>query len=744
MKPEGFSTIHNQRFSVDGMSCAACVNAVEKTLSRLDGVEKVSVNLANKSADIKYHHEAIEASKIAEILTKIGYPAEPVDKDSIPPDLLKRHFAEYELNRNKFVFAGIASVFVMLLSMTDVVDAIYSRLLCFVITSFVIFFPGRHFFSGAFKLAVRRTADMNTLIAIGTGSAYVFSIIGTFIPFAIPSEDGLPAVYYDTSVMIIALILLGRTLEARAKSHASDAISGLMKLSPKTAIVLKEGRTLDVSTDDLQTGDIIRVRAGERIPTDGELTEGSTSVDESMLTGESIPVMKLKGDYLYGGTLNGSGSFLMQATRVGSETALAGIIRLVEQAQGSKAPIQRLADKVAAVFVPVVLVIAIITLTVWLLVGPEPVLSYALTAFVSVLIIACPCAMGLATPTAIMVGSGTAARQGVVFKGAEILESSGNIHTLLIDKTGTVTTGKPSVTKILPIPGISEIELLAIAACAEAGSDHPLAAAVFRKASEMDLDIPNAKDFNSNSGKGIEAVVEGNYVRVGSLNWLLESGIKFSKNTIEITQQLSDRGESIVLVARNSESIGCIAISDTVRETSKSAIKDLKSIGVEVVLLSGDKRNVAEQIGKEIGIDRIIAEVLPSGKVAEVKNLQSEAKNVGMVGDGINDAPALAQSNVGFAIGTGSDIALEASDVTLVGSELTGVTFAIRMARQTVRVIKQNLFWAFGYNSLGIPIAAGVLYPLTGELLSPMIAAAAMAFSSVSVVINSLRLRRFQ
>lgn len=744
MKAKGQSKTYTKRFNVDGMSCATCVNAVEKTLGRLDGVKEVSVNLANKSADITLDPGVVGISEIAEVLTEIGYPARSVDEESSSTDLVQRHFADYEINRNRFIFAGIASAIVMLLSMTDLVEMQYARLLCFIIASAVIFFPGRHFFTSAFKLAIRRTADMNTLIAIGTGSAYIFSIIGTFLPAVIPTSKGLPPVFYDTSVMIIALILLGRTLEARAKSSASDAISGLMKLAPKTATVVRNGETVETPADQLIINDIIRVRAGERIPTDGELTDGSTSVDESMLTGESIPVMKLQGDHLFGGTLNGSGSFLMRATRIGSETALAGIIRLVEQAQGSKAPIQRLADKVAAIFVPVVLVIALITLAIWLLVGPDPVISHALTAFVSVLIIACPCAMGLATPTAIMVGSGTAARHGVVFKGADIMESAGNLQTLLVDKTGTVTTGRPSVTRIAPLTGITESELLAIAAAVETGSDHPLASAINRAAQERRLEVPTADGFNSIPGHGIEAVIDQTAIKVGSISWMLDIGISDRDQISDDIREVEDQGESVIAVGRNSELIGWLGITDTVRETSVSAIKSLKSIGLEIVLLSGDKKSVADQIGSEIGADKVIAEVLPSGKVDEVKKLQAQNKSVGMVGDGINDAPALAQANVGFAIGTGSDIALEASDVTLVGSDLIGVTYAIRISRQTVRVIKQNLFWAFSYNTLGIPIAAGVLYPLTGELLSPMIAAAAMAFSSVSVVMNSLRLRQFR
>ncbi|MBT7788315.1 MAG: copper-translocating P-type ATPase [Calditrichaeota bacterium] len=744
MKPKVQSDVYTQRFNVDGMSCAACVNAVEKTLGRVDGIEAVTVNLANKSADIKHNPNTVQLSEIANALTEIGFPAEPVNEDSAPTDLVERHFADYKSNRNKFIFAGLASIVVMLLSMTDLVDVKFARLLSFLITSAVIFFPGRHFFTSAFKLAIRRTSDMNTLIAIGTGSAFIFSLIGTFIPAAIPSSMELPPVFYDTAVMIIALILLGRTFEARAKSSASNAISGLMKLSPKTAMVVRNGETIETPTDQLKVDNIIRVRAGERIPTDGELSDGSSSIDESMLTGESIPVMKIKGDHLYGGTLNGSGSFLMKATRIGSETALAGIIKLVEQAQGSKAPIQRLADKVASVFVPVVLGIAAITLVIWLIAGPDPILSHALTAFVSVLIIACPCAMGLATPTAIMVGSGTAARHGVVFKGADILESAGNIQTLLLDKTGTVTTGKASVTTISPISGVTDSELLTIAAAIETGSDHPLATAVNRAAKERELEIPSADNFNSIPGHGMEAVVEGETIKVGSFEWMQESGVNVNEQNLSDINNRQERGESVITIARNSELIGWLGVTDTPRETSVSAIKALKAIGLEIVLLSGDRKKVADQIGNEVGVDKVIAEVLPSGKVQEVKNLQFQNRSVGMVGDGINDAPALAQANVGFAIGTGSDIALEASDVTLVGSDLNGVTFAIRMARQTVRVIKQNLFWAFGYNSLGIPIAAGVLYPLTGELLSPMIAAAAMAFSSVSVVMNSLRLRKFK
>lgn len=736
--------IISHTYSVDGMSCAACVNAVEKTVNRLPGVVSSSVNLVTKSAEVNIVPGMVDLGVIARAITEIGYPARLKDVEKEEPDLIQKHYHDFTRYRDRFIIAGAGGAIVMLLSMGDILPEPAARIVMLVITGIIMFTAGRSFYSGAIRLATKLRADMNTLIAIGTGAAFFYSVVVTAAPGLLPSRNGYPPVYYDTALMIIALILLGRMFEARAKSRASSAISGLLNLAPRTALVIRGAESIEVPASQLEIGDIIRVRSGERIPTDGILTEGHSAVDESMLTGESVPLEKQPGDKVYGGTLNGSGSFLMEAKQVGADTMLAGIVRLVEKAQGSKAPIQRLADKVASVFVPVVLGIAIITFFFWLILGPEPSLNMALNAFVSVLIIACPCAMGLATPTAIMVGSGNAARHGVIFKAAEAIEMSSRLNTLLIDKTGTITVGKLSVVEIVPTGKFDETGLLSIAAAVESGSDHPAANAIATEMKNRGAANLEVSNFENVPGKGVKADISGQLHFVGSPEWLKQEGVAIPNQFNDQFEQFQRKGISIVAVGSGHEFAGWLGVSDTIRESSPAAVRSMKMIGLKTTLLSGDKRAVAEKIAAEAGMDSVIAEVLPADKAQEVLRLQQKGKKVGMVGDGINDAPALAQADVGFAIGSGSDIALEASDVTLIGSDLNSVVFSIRLAKRTVRVIRQNLFWAFAYNSLGIPIAAGLLYPLTGTLLSPMIAAAAMAFSSVSVVTNSLRLRHFE
>jgi len=569
----------------------------------------------------------------------------------------------------------------------------------------------------------------------------VYSIAATIVPGFFPTAGAIPPVYYDTAMMILAFILLGNALEARAKSRASAAIGSLLKLTPKMVWVQRGGEWVEAPTNSLAVGEIIRVRSGERIPTDGRIVEGMSAVDESMLTGEPLPVDKKVGDELFGGTLNQAGSFLMQATRVGADTTLAGIIRLVEQAQGGKAPIQRIADRVAGVFVPVVLGIAVVSFTIWMLVGPEPRLQYALNALVSVLIIACPCAMGLATPTAIMVGTGTAAARGVVFKGGEALEKAAHLDVILLDKTGTITEGKPAVTTIAPVAGVSGEDLLRLAAAAETGSEHPLGQAVVRAAQERGLSLSPVSDFNSVTGRGVEATIDGKLVRIGSTEWLSESGVAFTPQSEMDNPNLIDSG-SVLGVASEKQFVGWLVLADKERPSARQATDGLKALGIKTVMLTGDRRQTAERIAASVRVDDVRAELLPEDKARYVAEYQRRGLKVGMVGDGINDAPALAQSDVGFAIGSGSDIAVETGDVIIIGADPMGVVWAVKMARRTLRVIKQNLFWAFFYNSLGIPLAAGALYPLTGWQLSPMIAAAAMAMSSVSVVSNSLRLRK--
>lgn len=736
--------IVTDNFQVEGMSCASCINAVEKVVGGLTGVTSTVVNLTDKSAAVTYVKGLTDARAIAKIITEIGYSATLIDAEKPQENLVEKHYKDFLTNCRDTIFASIGAVVVMILSMSSLLEPMLSRWISLAITGVILLTVGRKFFVIAFKLALHRTSDMNTLIALGTGAAFGYSVVATLAPHLIPTPSGLPPVYFDTAVMILALILLGRTLEARAKSSASSAISGLMKIAPLTAMVILDGKESEIKVADLQVGDLIRVRAGDQVPTDGSLVGGESDVDESMLTGESMPVAKFSGSSLFGGSVNGSGTFIMKAERVGADTALAGIIKLVEQAQGAKAPIQRMADKVASVFIPIVLVLAVVTLIIWLVFGPSPKIAQAITALVSVLIIACPCAMGLATPTAIMVGSGTAARHGVLFKGADTLEATANITTILLDKTGTITTGKPSVSEVIPLGNADHDSLVRIATAVEAGSNHPIAGALKRYADEAGLNIPAIDNFESVAGKGVKAEVNGTLILAGKLDWLETAGVAISLDQMSKYNDMLEQEAMLITVAQDNKLLGIIAVKDQIRETTGQAIASMKTLGLSTGMLSGDKRQVAEAVGSEIGVDSVIAEVLPGQKSDEVKRLQAAGKVVAMVGDGINDAPALAQADVGFAIGAGSDVAVEASDVTLIGSDLNGVVYAIRMARQTVRIIHQNLFWAFGYNSMGIPIAAGILYPFTGMMLSPIIAAVAMAFSSVSVVTNSIRLRRFQ
>ncbi|MEJ2679000.1 MAG: copper-translocating P-type ATPase, partial [Gemmatimonadota bacterium] len=648
-------------------------------------------------------------------------------------------------------------------------DAGVLRWLLLVVTTPVVFWAGRQFYRGAWSGFLHRSADMNTLIAVGTGSAYLFSVLATVAP-GLFQAAGLPAnVYYDAVIMIIALILLGKMLEARAKGRTSEAIRKLIGLQPRTARVSRDGEELDVPVEDVVVGDVVLVRPGERIPVDGQVLGGRSAVDESLLTGEPIPVEKSEGDDVVGGTINGSGSFRFEARKVGRDTALAQIVRLVQEAQGSKAPIQRLADRIAGVFVPVVISLGILAAIIWFDFGPEPGSLFALISFVTVLIIACPCAMGLATPTAVMAGTGAGAERGLLFKGGESLETAHRLETVVLDKTGTITEGRPRVVDValsgewaaagrssidggehqasdgLADPPASadpaEHELVRLAASLERASEHPLGAAIVEAASERGVALTDASEFRAVVGRGAEALVDGRRVLVGNAAFMEEREVDVS-GLDGVAERMADRAWTPVLVAVDGRAAGIVAVADPVKATSAQAVSALHRLGLEVVMLTGDHRRTAEAIAREVGIDRVVAEVLPRDKVREVKRIQQEeGRRVAMVGDGLNDAPALAQADVGIAIGTGTDVAMEASDVTLVGGDLNGVVTAIRLSRRTMRVIKQNLFWAFFYNVLGIPVAAGVLYPVFGILLSPVFASAAMAFSSVSVVSNSLRLR---
>jgi Cu+-exporting ATPase len=609
----------------------------------------------------------------------------------------------------------------------------------------VQFIFGRRFLVAALRGARHGEANMNTLVAMGTMAAYGYSVFVTLLPDVVMSAGLGMETYFDSAAVIIGLILFGRWLEARAKGQAAGAVKALMRLQPATARVLREGGEREVPIDEVVVGDLVRVRPGDRIPVDGVLIDGASAVDESMITGESLPVEKVVGDRVIGATMNASGSFVMRAERVGRDTTLSQIVTLVEQAQGSKAPIQRLADRVTGWFVPAVIVIAATTFAGWMLLGPEPTLPLALTGAIAVLIIACPCAMGLATPTAIMVGTGKGAENGILIRDGAALEHAQRITAVVLDKTGTITRGQPAVTLVRTTGGIKEHELLAVVAAAERGSEHPLAEAIVRHADGVGIETRTATAFEAAPGHGVRATVDGATVLVGTESHLVAAGVDVSALSL-LASEIASRGASPVFAARDGVLIGLIGLSDTIKPESAAAVKRLRRAGLQVWMISGDRRATAQKIGAEVGIgpDRILADVLPAEKAAKVAELQASGEVVAMVGDGINDAPALAQADLGIAIGTGADVALEASDITLVGDDLGGVPTAVALSRSTMRVIRQNLGWAFGYNVLLIPVAAGLLWPVAGILLSPALAAGAMALSSVSVVANSLRLRAFR
>jgi Cu+-exporting ATPase len=728
---------------VTGMTCAACVARVERAVAAVPGVTAVSVNIATKSARVTYDPTRATPAAVVLAVRDAGYGAEV--EPSTAETREAREAQELGRLRRELIGAAILSVLVFVGGMPDLFPFVRSvpagarNVAAFVLTTPIMFWAGLRFFRGFWSALRHRMADMNTLVAIGTGAAYALSTVATFAPHALPHGAGEGHVYFDTSAMIITLVLLGRYLEQRATKKASQAVRRLADLAPKLALVVRRGTEVEVSVSEVVPGDTVLVRPGERIPVDGIVLTGSSAVDESMITGESVPVDKAPGDEVVGGSVNATGAFGFRATRTGRETVLARIIRMVEEAQGSKAPIQRLADRVAAVFVPVVFGIAVVTLAAWLLFGPDPKLAAALLSFVSVLVIACPCAMGLATPTAIMVGTGRGAEMGIFIKGGEVLETAHRLTTVVLDKTGTLTLGRMAVTDVAPTEGTTEADLLSIAAAAERGSEHPIAAAVIAESVRRRLALERADAFEALPGKGVRATVAGAAVLVGTAAFLRESGVAVPDGA---DAALLAAGRTPLLVARAGRFLGAMGIADTLRPEARAAVADLRSMGLSVVMLTGDRERIAQAVAREAGVDRVIAEVLPAGKVAAVEKLQQAGEVVAMVGDGVNDAPALARADVGIAIGTGTDAAAETSDITLMRADLTGVPKAIRLSRATIRTIRQNLFWAFFYNVVGIPIAAGVLFPAFGILLKPAFAALAMAFSSVSVVTNSLRLRR--
>lgn len=733
--------------AIKGMSCASCVNRVESALRKVPGVLDGSVNLSTERAHVSYIPELVNFEKLATAVKDSGYEAVIVS-GSEPEDFeRKEREKNYKRLFRKMAFSAVFSIIILFGSLSDVftfLNAVPEQtrwMLLFLLTTPVLIYSGAQFYIGAWKALKHRAADMNTLIAIGTGAAYIYSLIATFFPSFLP--ENMRNIYFDTTAIIITLILVGRVLEARAKGRTSEAIKKMMGLQAKTARVIRNGKEMDIPIEQVLVGDVVVVRPGEKIAVDGTIIQGSSSVDESMITGESLPVKKDVGDEVIGATINKTGSFQFQATKVGKDTALAQIIRMVQEAQGSKAPIQRLADIIASIFVPVVIVIAILAFVIWFDFGPQPALTYALITFVTVLIIACPCALGLATPTSIMVGTGKGAENGILIKSGEALETAHKINAIILDKTGTITIGRPTVTDIIAVNNFDEDDILSMAASVEQGSEHPLGEAIYESAKEKGLKILESSNFKAIPGYGVEAKVNGTVILLGNQKLMQDRKIDVESLKIQAAN-LSNEGKTPMFVVFNDKVAGLIAVADTVKKDSAKAIRDLHKMGLEVVMMTGDNERTAEAVARMVGIDRVFAEVLPEEKANQVRKLQLEGKSVAMVGDGINDAPALAQADVGIAIGTGTDVAMEASDITLIKGSLTSVVAAIQLSKATMRNIKQNLFGSFIYNTLGIPIAAGILYPILGILLSPIIASAAMAASSVTVVSNALRLRRFR
>jgi Cu+-exporting ATPase len=736
---------------------------LEERLGRVPGVVEANFNLARMEVRVEYLPGAVDVPTLRRTIEELGYRVREVPgsgEGTTAEDAEARaRQEEYHDLRRRFWVAALLSLPVLVMAMShgrigwlDFPGASWVQL---ALTTPVVLWAGWPFYRGAWAAFRHRAADMNTLIAVGTGAAYLYSVAATVAPgfFArrvgghsgMEGMSGGAPVYFEAAAVVITLILLGRMLESRAKGRTGEAIRRLVGLQPRTARVIRGGTETDLPVEEVVPGDVVVVRPGEKIPVDGVVSAGASAVDESMLTGEPLPVEKGPGDEVFGATMNRTGSFRFTATHVGKDTALQQIVKLVQDAQGSKAPIARLADVVSGIFTPVVICIAIATFVVWFIAAPEPVrFTTALVNFVAVLIIACPCALGLATPTAIMAGTGKGAEHGVLIKGGESLETAHRLDTVVLDKTGTITRGEPALAAVVPAEGGSEGELLRLAASAERGSEHPLGEALVRAARERGLALSDASAFRALAGHGIEATVDGRAVLLGNARLMGERGI--SPTPLEArAAALAEEGQTPVYVALDGRLAGVVSVADPVKPEAAEAIATLRGMGLEVVMMTGDNRRTAEAVARRVGITRVLAEVLPEGKASEVKRLQEEEKRrVGMVGDGINDAPALAQADVGIAIGTGTDVAIEASDVTLVRGDLRGVPTAIALSRATIRTVKQNLFWAFVYNVVGIPVAAGLLYPFTGWLLSPVLASAAMSMSSVSVVASSLRLRRFK
>ncbi|MFA6005436.1 MAG: heavy metal translocating P-type ATPase [Patescibacteria group bacterium] len=750
-----------QVIKIKGMHCASCVYTLEKALKNVNGVVNANVNLATEQAHVEYDSSVAREQDLSDAVQGAGYQTQIALEDEVREKEQAKSEKKKELNalRIKVVVSLILGGLIVWGSFPGLVATsplfLRNGILQLVLATIIQFWAGLDFYRATIPALKHRTANMDTLVAVGTSVAYIYSVVVTFFP-GIVAQTGIEVMsYFDVSTVVIALILLGRYFEAKAKSGTSEAITKLIGLQAKTARVLRNGKEIDIPLSEVVVGDIIRVRPGEKIPVDGVITEGSSSVDESMVTGESMPTDKIKGSPVIGATINKNGSFLYKATKIGSETVLSQIIKLVQEAQGSKAPIQRLADVVSSYFVPIVIMLALATFVVWFDFGGQSAFIFAMLNMVAVLVIACPCAMGLATPTAIMVGTGIGAEHGILIKDAQALETAHKINTIVFDKTGTLTNGKPVITDIIEIqnpaspaggsndkhqmkPKIQKEEILRIAASLEKNSEHPLAEAIVKESEHRKITLEKVTSFKAIPGHGVQGAI-------GKKNYVLGKP-SFIKNAHKVSEieELERAGKTVMVLAQNETVIGAIAVADTVKDTAKNAVLTLQRMGIEVLMITGDNERTAQTIGKEIGVDRVLAEVLPGEKETEIRKLQKDNKVVAMVGDGINDAPALAAADVGIAVGTGTDVAIETADIILVNKNLFTVVSAIQLSKSTMRTIKTNLFWAFGYNIVLIPVAMGVLYPLFNILLSPIFASAAMALSSISVVTNSLLLKKIK
>lgn len=751
----GYKAVTNTKqknYVIEGMTCASCAQTIEKAVGKLAAVQMVNVNLATEKMSIEYDPDQLVLADVTKAVEEVGYTAHEEVETGDEVDRTREKKAQHIKDMwQRFWISALFTVPLLYISMghmlgmplPEFIDPM-ANAVTFALAQLVLTIPviilGREFFKVGFKALVKGHPNMDSLVALGTSAAFLYSLIST-VAIGMGNTHLAMDLYYESAAVILTLITLGKYFEALSKGKTSEAIKKLMGLAPKQARIMRNGQEVDVAIDEVQVNDLIIVKPGEKMPVDGIVVEGNTSVDEAMLTGESIPVEKTAGDAVIGASINQNGTIKYKATKVGKDTALSQIIKLVEDAQGSKAPIAKLADIISGYFVPIVIVLAVISGLAWYIAGESGV--FALTIAISVLVIACPCALGLATPTAIMVGTGKGAEHGVLIKSGGALEKTHKIQTIIFDKTGTITEGKPEVTDIVAVNGMSEKELLILAASAERGSEHPLGEAIVHGAEKKDLSLFKTQTFNALPGHGIEVTIENQSLLLGNKKLMIDHGI--SIDTVEtVSDTLAGEGKTPMYIAKDDQIVGIIAVADTVKANSLKAIEKLHKMGLEVAMITGDNKRTAQAIAKQVGIDRVLSEVLPEEKANEVKKLQAEGKIVAMVGDGINDAPALAQADIGIAIGSGTDVAMESADIVLMRSDLMDVSTAVELSKATIKNIKENLFWAFGYNVLGIPIAMGLLHVFGGPLLNPMLAGAAMSFSSVSVLINALRLKRFK